>query len=55
MQRPKPYFVALAMTTPDEPHQGWYYVTEDERGHDEFHGPFSVRMDAEQDIDELME
>lgn len=53
MKRPKPYFVARDMTTPDEQKQCWYYTTEDEHGQD-IHGPFSVRMDAEQDIDGLM-
>lgn len=54
MQRPRPYAVLNGMTTPDEPHQGWYFTTEDESGDFDFHGPFSTRMGAEEAIDDAM-
>ena len=54
MQRPKRYTVFSGMTTPDEPHEGIYFSTEDESGDSVIHGPYSSRMDAEEAIDEIM-
>jgi hypothetical protein len=54
MQRPNPYVVLNGNTTPDEPHRGWYFSTENDHGDMDIHGPFSTRMDAEQAIDDAM-
>lgn len=54
MKRPRTYTVFPGNETPEEPRSGIYWTSEDEDGNDVFHGPYRLRSDAEEAIDEWM-
>lgn len=55
MNRPRPYYVSHADSTPEEHGPGWFWVEFTERdGPDLVHGPFDSRRLAEDSIDSFV-